>query len=132
MPQFALDIIENPPSGWMERLRRNHEVWLVKEQERAYIEFPYEPPEPGTRCGRVGLRRAGQFFTLQSWFIGRDGEGINGSQLMLPVEGNLPENPEPLPEPFARQMQREIEHLRVRIEAVERRMGPFFDEDLLG
>jgi hypothetical protein len=110
-------LIESPPSGWVERLRRGHRVWLVKENVEALIEFPYEPPEPGLFCGRMGIR----FGLLDSWFVGLNGQGIDGSQIILPLEGNLPDAPEPLPEPLIRQMQRAIGSLEDRVRRLEER-----------
>jgi len=119
-------LIENPPQHWIERLRRGHRIWLVKENEEAAIEFAYEPPEPGHSCGRMGIWRQGH---VESWFVGLEGQGINGSQLMLPLEGNLPDAPEPLPEPLIRQMQRAIESLEDRVRRLERRGRFYFDDE---
>jgi hypothetical protein len=116
-------IIKDPPDGWLARLRRNHWVWLVKEQQIAGVEFPYEPPEPGARIGRIGIRRfsmsENRWLDIQSWYISLDGQGLDGSQLMLPLVGNLPENPEPLPDPIVRQFQRAMEDLTKRVETLE-------------
>jgi hypothetical protein len=115
-------ISTDPPLDWMDRLRRGHRVWLVKEEETARVEFAYEAPEPGHRTGCMGIcRRDGQ---LQSWFVGLNGEGIDGSQLILPLEGHLPEHPEPLPEPIVRQMLRTIHRLETRVRRLEN-MGAF-------
>ena len=116
-------IISNPPINWMERITRNHWVWLVKENQPAQIEFPYEPPEPGFIIGRVGIRRfsldENRYLDMQSWHISADGEGIDGSQLILPTEGNLLDNPICLPEPIVRQFQRAIEHLEQKVRSLE-------------
>lgn len=122
-------VINNPPENWMECLRRDHWVWLVKEQQPASVEFPYEAPEPGYKTGRIGIRRFSinnEYLDTQSCFININGEGINGSQLMLPTEGNLPDNPELLPEPIVRQVQRTLEHLDQRISILERGADPFW------
>lgn len=107
------NLITNPPHNWVERLRPGHSVWLSKEQQEAVIDFAYEPPEPGFRCGRIGICHSG------AWFVGLNGEGINGSLLLQPIEGHLPENPEPLPEPLIRQMQRAMERLDNRVRTLE-------------
>ncbi len=113
-------ISQSPDDSWMERLRRNNKVWLVKEKEYATIEWEWEPPEPGHITGRIGINRKCQFSTLQttlqSWMISADGCGINGSRLLLPVEGHLLDNPVPLHEPEIRQIRRELEHLRKKVE----------------
>jgi hypothetical protein len=107
------NIITNPPANWVERLRRENRVWLVKEQKEAFVDYPYEPAEPGFRIGRIGIRGSG------AWFVGLNGEGLNGDPLIQPIEGHLPDNPEPLPEPLIRQMQRSIEHLENRVRNLE-------------
>lgn len=119
-------IITNPPPNWLERLRRDHKIWLVKEQETASVEFPYEPSEPGRLCGRIGIRRHNN---IQSWFISTNGEGINGSLLMQPLQDNLPDNPEPLPESIVRQIQRTLEQLDTRLYKLESKIAL---KDLIG
>jgi hypothetical protein len=107
------NIIYDPPTNWVERLHPGHKVWLPEEQKEAEIDFAYEPAEPGYRVGRIGLRKSG------GWYVGLDGEGLNGQSLIQPLEGNLPDNPEPLPEPLVRQMQRAIERLDNRLRTLE-------------
>jgi hypothetical protein len=109
------EAMTDPPNNWIERLRRGHNVWLVKENTIAKIEFPYEPPEPGYYTGRIGVR----YGLLHSWFIDKNGNGIDGSLLMLPMLNNLPDNPDPLPEPLVRQFQREMEDMRDRLGRME-------------
>jgi hypothetical protein len=116
------EIIYDPGVNWLERLRRGHKVWLVKEQQIAEIEFPYEPPEPGYKTGRIGIRRINRYMGLQSWFIGCNGEGIDGSLLMQPIKGNLPSDPKPLPDTTERRILRAIEGLDQRIDALEMKM----------
>lgn len=115
-------VIENPPPSWITRLRRGHWIWLVKEQEFAQVEFAHEV-EPGFRTGRMGIRRfslsENRYHEIQSWYVGFNGEGIDGSLLMLPTEGNLPDNPDPLPEPEVRKMQRTIADLEARVRNLE-------------
>ena len=127
-------IITNPPANWMERLRKGHCVYLVKEQEMASVEFPYEPAEPGTRIGRIGIQRFGAYenrwLDIQSWYVSSEGLGLDGLPLMQPLVGNLPDNPDPLPEPMVRRLQRAIEHLEHRVEMLEQDQNkdlyPFF------
>ncbi len=111
------DVINHSPDeNWVERLRRNNKIWLVKENEYAVVEWEWEPPEPGHRSGRIGIHRAGQTFSLQNWFVSADGCGIDGSRLFLPVEGHLLDDPEPLSEPEIRQIRRELDRLRKKVE----------------
>lgn len=109
------NIINNPPDNWLERLRRGHKVWLVKENREAEVVFAYEPPEPGHYCGQIGIR----YGLMDSWFIDINGKGIDGSQLMLPLKNNLPENPEPLPATEIRRLYREIDYLKQRMTRLE-------------
>lgn len=114
-----MDLIEEPGSQWVSRLRRGNRIWLVKENEEAQVEYPYEPPEPGLGTGKLGIFRHNQFFTIQSWWVGLEGQGIDGSQLIRAIEGHLPENPEPLPEPLVRQLVRQVDALQHRVETLE-------------
>jgi hypothetical protein len=113
---------------WMERLREGHYVWLPKERQYARIAYPYEVEEPGTCAGRVGLEKVwGLIFSpgvwgldhIEQWFIRPDGSGLDHRQLVLPTEGNLPDDPPSLPEPLVRQMQRQIAALQTRVERLE-------------
>jgi len=103
------------PFNWINRLRRGHRVKMVKENREASIEFAYEPPEPGYRCGIIGIQVAPGH--IQSWIIGLQGEGLDGSQLLLPLD-ELPE-PEPLPEPVIRHLVRTVDELREKIRRLE-------------
>jgi hypothetical protein len=113
------NIIHSPPTNWVERLRRDNMVWLYKERRETFIDYPYEAAEPGFQVGRIGIRGSG------GWYVGLNGEGLNGKPLIQPIEGNLPDNPEPLPEPLIRQMQRAIEKLNNRVRALEH--SSFYD-----
>jgi len=118
-----------PESQWLDRLRKNHFVHLVKENETARIEFAYEPPNPGCICGRIGIvRKMGtilsgevQILNQQTWYIDVNGRGIDGSQIMAPVEDNLPTEPAPISEPWQRYMERKLDQLHTRIEQLEAR-----------
>lgn len=117
------DIIHNPGPNWVERLRSGNRVWLVKENQIADIDFPYDPPEPGYKTGRIGVKR---WAIAHSWFIDSNGCGIDGSLLMLPIEGELADNPAPLEETVIRQLRRVIEKLERRVEQLE--LSAIFDE----
>lgn len=122
-------VTEEPGLEWVPRLRRGNRVWLTKESEYADVEYPYEPPEPGHVCGKIGLRRSTPGFAggFQVWFVGLEGQGIDSSQLMQPVEGHLLDAPEPLPEPEIRQLQRHAERLESRLKRLEDALYGFVD-----
>lgn len=110
---------------WVERLRKGNLVWLVKEKEYARISWEWEPPEPGHKTGRMAIDRfSGQpayfcWIGQQTWWIGGRGEGIDGKQLIVPCEGELPENPPPLPEVVERELRRALAQLDERISKLE-------------
>jgi len=118
VPNNVLDAPDD--DNWMERLRKSNRIWLVKEQEYATIEWEWEPPEPGCCAGRVGINRfIGDTFisgACQSWMVTSDGCGMDGNKLFLPVEDNLADDPTPLQEPEVRQIRRELERLRKKVE----------------
>lgn len=109
-------IIENPVQNWLANLRQGNKVWLPKEQREAVVEWPYEPPDPGYKCGRIGIRLG----LLDSWFVDSNGRGIDGKPLMQPIEGEMPIDPAPLPDNEVRHLQRAVEYLTQRIERLER------------
>src|ERR1019366_2736784 len=129
----SVTLIGGPPVNWLERLRRGHKIWLCKERETAIVEFPYEPPEPGYKTGRIGISRyndiENRVLGIQSWFIDSNGLGIDGSPLMQPMIGNLPENPGPIPEPIVRQIERTLERLDRRITSIEHQI---ITKDIVG
>ena len=114
------DVLEDPDDEWMERLRRGNKIWLVKEGEYATVEWPWEPPGLGRFAGRIGINRSvGDTIILgqcQSWFVTVNGCGMDGKKLFLPVDGHLEDNPSPLLEPQLRQLERELEHLKKKVE----------------
>ena len=85
-----------PQGQWMRRLRESNWIWLVKEQQYATVAFPWQPPEPGFRTGRLVLTKliehGGQLYRgeTQVWYVGSEGEGLDGKLLVLPCEGHLP------------------------------------------
>jgi hypothetical protein len=123
------NIVPEPPDPhWVERLRRNNYVWLPKNGCYAQIAFPYEPPDPGTISGRIGLQRVwGEMFQsggwglhhIEEWFIFPDGRGFDGTQLMLPTEGNLDDDPPPLDHSSIRRIMRQVGYLQHRVEHLE-------------
>lgn len=117
-------VLDIPTEPWVHRLRRGHYVWLVKEREYARVEWPWEPPEPGCICGRLGVHRysIGNMTVAgseQTWFMGSLGEGLDYKPLIAPCENNLPENPDPIPSTEIMQIRRELEWLHQRIRRLE-------------
>jgi hypothetical protein len=135
-------VITNPPDNWLERLRTDHYVWLAKENRLGQIGFPYEPPEPGYLTGYIGVktRTATQcdngnwgypdnldWGHIERWHISSNGRGIDGSQLLLPLEGNLPENPPELPTVESRHINQQLDRLNQRVRQLERIVNAVMD-----
>ena len=124
--------MDAPNGPWLDRLRRGHYVWLVKDQRFGRIEWAWVPPEPGCRTGRIGLSILGpgtpeNIWTGPPlpqcpWFIGADGAGLDGRPLLEPVEGNLPDEAAPISEPVIRHLHRQLEKLLTRISEQESRI----------
>ena len=119
-----------PDELWVNRLRRGNYVWLAKESRFATIEWEFEPPEPGHIAGRIALRKVGAIDNgveivgwsgnIESWFIRANGQGMDHSQLFLPVEGHLSDNPPEIDEPVVRNLKRELAKLQSRVDLLER------------
>ena len=109
-------VIENPPEGWVKRLRPGNYVWLVKEKKPAEICFPFVYPDPGYRTGRLGVRHG----LLDSWYIDENGRGLDHSLLMLPIEGHLLENPPDLPPNYVLEIHKTLNTLRSENEYLSR------------
>lgn len=101
-----------PNETWLTQLRTGNQVYLVKEGRFAHVEWPWEPPINEFGTGRIGLRFEGGW--RDAWGLRANGRGNDGSQCLMPVEGDLLASPDPLPEPEMRQLQR-------RLAAVEER-----------
>lgn len=120
------EVIPVPDDQWLSRLRAGHFVWLAKEEAYAQIVWAWEPPSPGKFAGKIGLHTlwydddAWGPKQLQRWFINADGTGMDGKPLMLPLEGNCPDESPPLSEPWVRQTERTIAQLIYRLEQLER------------
>lgn len=119
--QQILQATEEP---WIERLRRNHRIWLVKQEQVAIVAFAWDPPEPGvvTGTGRLALQPLvdNHVQPVQVWFVDLHGRGIDRRQIILPIDGNLPEAPTPIAEPVIRQLRRANAQLVRRVESVEK------------
>lgn len=122
----------DPPSDphWMGRLRTGNQVWCTKEKQYAIVVWPWEPPEPGHTAGRVGLDLyfadgTGELhFTGQAtWYVRPDGTGFDQKQLLQPCEGELADNPPPLPEPIIQRIYRAISSLGTKLAKLEETYG---------
>lgn len=120
-----LEVIEPPDDRWLTRLRSGHFVWVVKDKRYAQIEWAWEPPDPGCVSGYLGIKYCWRnesnwgFEHSQKWYIYPDGTGFDGKPLLLPLEGNCPDEPTPLSEPWVRQTERTINNLVHRIVQLE-------------
>lgn len=103
-------VLPVPPEPWLTWLRRNHRVWLVKENTPATVAWAWEPPEPGvvTGCGRIAIQPLvnNHVRPVQVWYADPLGRGIDRSQLFAPIEGQLPDEEAPIAEPVVRQLKR--------------------------
>ena len=85
---------EVPEGPWMRRLQKDNWIWLCKEQQYAFVMFPWQPPGPGYSSGQLVLSRISEQGCVSGtdvWYVGSRGEGLDGSQLILPCEGHLSE-----------------------------------------
>ena len=116
-----LKVLETPTEDWIDRLRSGHWIYLVKEREIARVAWPWEPPDDGGTVGQICIHRfcVGQ---SQVWYVRLDGTGIDGKPLIAPMEGNLPDDPKPLPEPEIRKLQRAMTHFDRRLSRLESAM----------
>lgn len=120
-----LKVIDPPDNKWVERLRPGHFIWAVKEQRFAKVEWAYEPPEPGTISGRIGIRfcwRDGDRWGTEgcnSWYVKSNAYGFDGKPLLQPVKDNCPSEMAPIPEPWQRKVERQLADLSNRIKQLE-------------
>lgn len=105
-----MQIILNPPQGWVRHLSDGCYVWLTKEQEVATVVAPFTPPMGRQRTGRLFIRR-NYDGPIDYWFVSADGKGIDGSTIMEPLEGSLPESPVELQSSEAQELRLEIQRL---------------------
>lgn len=115
----VFETIDDPPNRWLTKLRQGNIVYCVKQSLLAVVEYPYESPPLNSYCGSICINVNG---SLQKWLIDFNGKGINGTQCLLPLEGHVPENPEPLPHSDTQILLRRIDELAVRIESIEDRL----------
>lgn len=119
-------IISPPDHEWLTRLDTGHFVWLAKEATFGKIEFPWEPPRPGTQVGRVGIKRCwknGNTWGVQAgcetWWMYADGTGFDRKPLLLPLEGNCPKEPLNLPPLWVREVEKVLSSLNKRVDVLE-------------
>lgn len=116
---------ELPDDEWLTRLRHKHFVWDCKQHWPATVEFAYEPPEPGSWCGSIGIAPIWEFGGQwgighpERWWIQPNGKGLDHSQLLWPLEGNMPDEVQPISEAWHRQLMRTIGSLQHRVEQLE-------------
>lgn len=73
---------------WVPRLVRGNIVWLVKERAAAEISRPFAA-DSGAAFGTLYLIRYSMQVFPARWYVSRTGRGFDGSQLLLPIRGNL-------------------------------------------
>lgn len=98
-----------PDDEWLARVPSGNFVYLVKERCFAEVEWPYDPPGPRHVCGRVGLRFNAT--RRDTWFIRSNGQGIDGTQCLMPVMGQVPDEPLILPPEHVKHILRRLDRL---------------------
>ncbi len=126
------NLLPVPKDLWMARLRKGHYIWLVKEQQIAQVSAPWEAPSPGHCSGNMFIERFDsdhiqyrRFIGIQYWFVDGCGRGLDKKQLIQPIEGNLPDDPEPIPSTEIQQIHRALANIMRRLELLE--LGSFAD-----
>ena len=120
----SLKVTRNTDDQWVTRLRNSHFVWLVIEKQYAQVEWAWEPPNPGTMHGRLGIKKVSQENGKREveGSISRDvnPDGKRGNLLiLLPVEGNCPDDPPLISEPWQRYIERTLATLTLKVEDLE-------------
>jgi len=135
MPVFSnpIDVPNLPEGPWMRRLKEGAMIWLSKEQQYAKVVFPWMPDQSGYRCGRLVLERLWFQNTydgyqwgvasVQKWFVGSRGEGLDGKQLIQPCEGHLPEEFAKVIEENAADLLMKVERMEGKIQNLENKVS---------
>jgi len=117
---------------WIERLRPGHFIWLVKQNCLGQVEIPYYPPENGYTLGKLALQKfaGAEYFGRRSlgtevWYIKSDGTGFDGGRLILPIEHNLPDFPDPIDFPVAVEIRRQIAKLQAEVDQLKREVRDY-------
>tara|TARA_Y100000034_G_C6896119_1_gene413181 strand:+ start:2113 stop:2541 length:429 start_codon:yes stop_codon:yes gene_type:complete len=127
-PNIATEV---PAGTWMRRLQESHWIWLVKQEQYASVNFPWQPPGPGHISGRLCLTKfnaVGDTLyrdNTEVWFVKGDGTGFDGTQLIMPCEGHLPETLADIVDEEAQRLIMTIDRLTRRVEALERQNAVF-------
>lgn len=110
-----LQVIQAPKGPWVDRLREDCWIWLVKENEPALVLLPYYPL-PGN-MGRIAFMRVMRPETMHShvWDVDNGGNGYDGQPLIRPCAGHLPTYPQRPVEPEWRAMMRTLDNLGYNI-----------------
>lgn len=119
-----MKIIENPPQGWVRNLREGCEVWQTKQKTVATVVAPFTPSMRLGSTGRLFIRQFGH--GIDYWFVSENGKGIDGSTILEPIEGSLPDTPALLQSSEAEELKLEIARLRAEVQALSRMvLNPF-------
>jgi hypothetical protein len=78
---YTLKIIDKPPKDWLLAYEPGMVVWLVKEKRYAVVCSDYKNNDGGYYTGLLDVDNIGKY-----WFVDKNGRGIDGSLLMLPVD----------------------------------------------
>jgi hypothetical protein len=107
-----------PDTTWLTRLRRGNFLWLSKEKEFGIVEWEYEDDRHNS--GRIGFRRfTNSQWKNETWMVRPNGQGINFSQLFMPVENHVPADLPPPPKSELDQLKKRLKYLEERLEALE-------------
>ena len=123
-----LKIAPMPDYEWLSRLRPGHFAWDVKGERYVQVCFAYEPPDPGCNTGSIGLEPiwedGGDWGSegLEKWHIKPDGCGFDGSQLLMPLEDNCPDEPAPLPDVWQRRVERDLDLMKEQLDNLHRQI----------
>jgi hypothetical protein len=116
--------ISNP--SWMRTLPKNSFIWLVKEGCFAILERPYQEHQIGTIILRrlSGPSLSFSRGTSETWYVRENGQGIDGSQIIMPVlEISQDHSPKEI-ELMLSQLQQELAHLSQRVGVLEQMLPP--------
>lgn len=110
-----------PVEQWMDRLREDDQVWLVKQQMLAVVGMPWEPPSPGHMAGRLVL--SFPYGRAEVWYVDGHGNGLDGKPLVRPLAGTLASAPWPATDLERREVRVILASLLERVERLERLVG---------
>lgn len=121
-------MVERPKGDWMDRLRPSDWLYLCKEKQFASMVL-WLPARPGHIGGELVFRRSINNYAQipERWYVRGDGTGFDYQQLILPCEGWIPT--EPAAEQITSSLILTIEHLKDRVERLERLVAPKDDID---